>query len=162
MAALLSVLEVDKPFAAFNGGSILGWDGEVLERLLLPHEAARVALALFDAPVDDDSQDTVQERLAAKITSLALLNRTNALILDRVPELGLRDLDVPARAEPAAGPGNDHDFRAGIAVNLWQKLNEGLVHRRVDGVEPSGPVQRHEMQVSVPAYQHRAIRNVVH
>jgi Cof subfamily protein (haloacid dehalogenase superfamily) len=48
MAALLSVLEVDKPFAAFNGGSILGWDGEVLERLILPHEAARMALALFD------------------------------------------------------------------------------------------------------------------
>ncbi len=48
-------------------------------------------LVLFDAPVEDDSQDTAQERLAAKITALALLNRTNALILDRVPELGLRD-----------------------------------------------------------------------
>ena len=48
MAALLSALEVDQPFAAFNGGSVLGPDGEVLERLTIPHEAARVALALFD------------------------------------------------------------------------------------------------------------------
>jgi Cof subfamily protein (haloacid dehalogenase superfamily) len=49
MAALLSALEVDQPFAAFNGGSILGPDGEVLERLTVPREAARMALALFDS-----------------------------------------------------------------------------------------------------------------
>jgi hypothetical protein len=49
------------------------------------------SLALFNAPVEDDSQDTAQERLAAKITSLALLNRTNAMILERAPDLGLRD-----------------------------------------------------------------------
>src|SRR4051812_22298078 len=48
-------------------------------------------LALFGAPVDDDSQDTAQERLAAKIASLALMNRVNAAILERTPELGLRD-----------------------------------------------------------------------
>ncbi|HEX4709600.1 HAD-IIB family hydrolase [Phenylobacterium sp.] len=48
MAALLSALEVDQPFAAFNGGSVLGSDGEVLERLMVPREAARKALALFD------------------------------------------------------------------------------------------------------------------
>jgi hypothetical protein len=48
-------------------------------------------LALFDAPVDDDSQDTAQERLAARIAALALLNRVNATILERVPDLGLRD-----------------------------------------------------------------------
>jgi Cof subfamily protein (haloacid dehalogenase superfamily) len=48
MAALLSALEVDQPFAAFNGGSVLGPDGEVLERLTVPPEAARMALALFD------------------------------------------------------------------------------------------------------------------
>ncbi|HEY3694137.1 Cof-type HAD-IIB family hydrolase [Phenylobacterium sp.] len=48
MAALLSVLEVDKPFAAFNGGGVLGPDGEVIERLTVPVEAARMALALFD------------------------------------------------------------------------------------------------------------------
>jgi Cof subfamily protein (haloacid dehalogenase superfamily) len=48
MAALLSALEVDQPFAAFNGGSVLGPDGDVLERLTVPREAARMALALFD------------------------------------------------------------------------------------------------------------------
>jgi Cof subfamily protein (haloacid dehalogenase superfamily) len=48
MAALLSALEVDQPFAAFNGGSVLGPDGEVFERLTVPPEAARMALALFD------------------------------------------------------------------------------------------------------------------
>ena len=48
MAALLSALEVDQPFAAFNGGSILGPGGEVLERLMVPPDAARMALALFD------------------------------------------------------------------------------------------------------------------
>jgi len=48
MAALLSALEVDQPFAAFNGGSVLGPGGEVLERLTVPQEAARMALALFD------------------------------------------------------------------------------------------------------------------
>ena len=48
MAALLSALQVDQPFAAFNGGSILGSDGEVFERLMVPPDAARMALALFD------------------------------------------------------------------------------------------------------------------
>jgi Cof subfamily protein (haloacid dehalogenase superfamily) len=48
MAGVLSALEVDQPFAAFNGGSVLGPDGAVLERLTVPPEAARVALALFD------------------------------------------------------------------------------------------------------------------
>jgi Cof subfamily protein (haloacid dehalogenase superfamily) len=48
MAAMLGALEVDQPFAAFNGGSILGPDGGVLERLLVPPEAARMALAMFD------------------------------------------------------------------------------------------------------------------
>ncbi|MGH6963566.1 MAG: HAD family hydrolase, partial [Phenylobacterium sp.] len=48
MAALLSALDVDQPFAAFNGGSVLGPDGEVLERLTVPREAARIALDLFD------------------------------------------------------------------------------------------------------------------
>jgi hypothetical protein len=48
MAALLSALEVDQPFAAFNGGSILGPGGEVLQRLTVPPDAARMALALFD------------------------------------------------------------------------------------------------------------------
>ena len=48
MAGLLDALEVDQPFAAFNGGSILGPDGEILERLTVPPEAARMALALFD------------------------------------------------------------------------------------------------------------------
>lgn len=48
-------------------------------------------LALFGAPVDDDSQDTPTERLAAKIASLALLNRVNAAVLERTPQLGLRD-----------------------------------------------------------------------
>jgi hypothetical protein len=48
MTALLDALEVDQPFAAFNGGSVLGPDGDVLERLTVPGEAARTALALFD------------------------------------------------------------------------------------------------------------------
>lgn len=48
MASLLSGLEVDQPFAAFNGGSVLGPNGEVFERLTVPREAARIALALFD------------------------------------------------------------------------------------------------------------------
>ena len=48
MAALLTALAVDKPFAAFNGGSILAPDGDVLERLTVPQDAARTALALFD------------------------------------------------------------------------------------------------------------------
>lgn len=48
MAALLNALEVDQPFAAFNGASVLGPDGEVLERLTVPYEAARVTLGLFD------------------------------------------------------------------------------------------------------------------
>jgi Cof subfamily protein (haloacid dehalogenase superfamily) len=48
MAPLLSALKVDQPFAAFNGGSVLGPNGDVLERLTIPHEAARLALDVFD------------------------------------------------------------------------------------------------------------------
>ena len=48
MAAVLSTLEVDQPFAAFNGASVLAPDGYVLERLTVPPEAARAALTLFD------------------------------------------------------------------------------------------------------------------
>jgi hypothetical protein len=48
MASLLATLAVDQPFAAFNGGSVLGPGGEIIERLTVPPEAARQALALFD------------------------------------------------------------------------------------------------------------------
>ena len=49
------------------------------------------SLALFDPPTDDDALDTPAERLAARVTELCLLNRNNAEILTRMPELGLRD-----------------------------------------------------------------------
>jgi len=48
MVGVLSALEVNQPFAAFNGASVLSPGGEVLERLTVPPEAARTALALFD------------------------------------------------------------------------------------------------------------------
>ncbi len=52
--------------------------------------AVSTSLTLFDPPADD-SLDTVAERLAARVAELCLLNRNNALILERFPELGLRD-----------------------------------------------------------------------
>lgn len=57
-----------------------------------PHRqrAEPTPLTLFDPPADD-SHDTVSERLAARVAELCLLNRNNALILERFPELGLRD-----------------------------------------------------------------------
>jgi len=48
-------------------------------------------LALFDMPADDSLQDTPAERLAAKVAALCLLNRVNAEIVQRAPELGIRD-----------------------------------------------------------------------
>jgi Cof subfamily protein (haloacid dehalogenase superfamily) len=48
MAPLLEKLAVDQPFAAFNGGSVLGPGGDIIERLTVPPEAARRALALFE------------------------------------------------------------------------------------------------------------------
>jgi Cof subfamily protein (haloacid dehalogenase superfamily) len=48
MASLLETLAVDQPFAAFNGGSVLGPRGDIIERLTVPPEAARRALALFE------------------------------------------------------------------------------------------------------------------
>ncbi len=53
--------------------------------------AAPTSLAPFDPPVDDDALDTPAERLAARVVELCLLNRNNAEILNRMPELGLRD-----------------------------------------------------------------------
>jgi hypothetical protein len=53
--------------------------------------AAPTSLALFDAPEDDDAFDTPAERLAVRVTELCLLNRNNAAILERMPELGIRD-----------------------------------------------------------------------
>ena len=57
-----------------------------------PHQrrAAPPSLSLFDSPADD-SLDTATERLAARVVELCLFNRNNALILDRFPQLGLRD-----------------------------------------------------------------------
>lgn len=52
--------------------------------------AAPGTLSLFDAP-PDEALDTPGERLAAKIAELCLINRNNAEILARMPELGLRD-----------------------------------------------------------------------
>ena len=50
-----------------------------------------MSLALFDAPPDGDTLDTPAERLAVKVTELCLLNRNNAAIVKRMPELGIRD-----------------------------------------------------------------------
>lgn len=47
-------------------------------------------LALFDAPADD-AADGPGDKLAEKVAALCLLNRTNAEILARAPQLGLRD-----------------------------------------------------------------------
>jgi hypothetical protein len=52
--------------------------------------AAPHALVLFDPP-PSDALDTHAERLAAKIAELCLINRNNAEILVRIPQLGLRD-----------------------------------------------------------------------
>jgi len=77
-------------------------DGRALRLRLFPktklsggkparRKKAPPSLALFDAPVEDDSLDTPAERLAVKVAELCLLNRNNAEILKRMPELGLRD-----------------------------------------------------------------------
>jgi hypothetical protein len=57
-----------------------------------PARAKRAAptLALFDSP-SDDSQDGPADKLAEKVAALCLLNRTNAAVLARAPDLGLRD-----------------------------------------------------------------------
>ena len=52
--------------------------------------AAPTSLALFDTP-PDDSNDSAAERLAARVVNFCLMNRNNSIILDRFPELGLRD-----------------------------------------------------------------------
>lgn len=54
-------------------------------------KAPPTSLSLFDAPADEDVTDTPSELLAAKVAELCLLNRNNAEILRRMPELGLRD-----------------------------------------------------------------------
>jgi hypothetical protein len=56
-----------------------------------PKKVAPGSLSLFDAPREDEAVDTPAERLAAKVAELCLLNRNNAEILRRMPELGLRD-----------------------------------------------------------------------
>jgi len=53
--------------------------------------AQPTSLALFDAPAADETLDTPTERLAAKVASLCLLNRYNVQILNRMPQLGIRD-----------------------------------------------------------------------
>jgi len=53
-------------------------------------KAPPTSLSLFDPP-EDESLDTPAERLAARVAELCVLNANNALILDRFPELGLRD-----------------------------------------------------------------------
>lgn len=47
-------------------------------------------LALFDPPADD-SLDGPADKLAEKVTALCLMNRANAVVLERLPQLGLRD-----------------------------------------------------------------------
>ena len=48
------------------------------------------SLSLFEPPTED-SHDTAAERLAARIVEFCLLNRNNAIILEKFPQLGLRD-----------------------------------------------------------------------
>lgn len=74
-------------------------DGSALRLRLFPkprqdgrrRRAGQGSLALFDPPTEDDSLDLPAERLAAKIAGLCLLNRNNAAIINRMPELGIRD-----------------------------------------------------------------------
>lgn len=50
------------------------------------------SLALFAAPADEEeAAASPAERLAARVAELSLLNRNNAAIIDRMPQLGLRD-----------------------------------------------------------------------
>lgn len=73
-------------------------DGRRLRVRLFPRQkqqprrrrVAPSSLSLFDSPAEE-SHNTAAERLAARIAELCLLNRNNALILERFPKLGLRD-----------------------------------------------------------------------
>ena len=49
MASLLKALDVRLPFAAFNGASLVAPDLSVIKALHIPADAARKALALFEA-----------------------------------------------------------------------------------------------------------------
>src|SRR5690606_8826786 len=63
-------------------------------------------------------------------------------------------LEVEARAEPAAGAGEDDDPHAAVAVELDERPAEVGDHRAADGVEPVGPVQRDRGDAPVPFEQH--------
>ena len=54
-------------------------------------KAAPTSLSLFESPEEGDVVDTPSERLAVRVAELCLLNRNNAEILRRMPDLGLRD-----------------------------------------------------------------------
>ena len=74
-------------------------DGRDLRLRLFPKPKAAprrkksppTSLALFEAPADDDALDSPAERLAVKVAELCLLNRYNAEILNRMPQIGIRD-----------------------------------------------------------------------
>ena len=53
--------------------------------------AAASAPGLFAHPNDDEVVIAAAEALAARVVNLALLNRGNTAILERLPDLGLRD-----------------------------------------------------------------------
>lgn len=61
------------------------------KRVARRKKAPPTSLALFDTPDDDDTAATPAERLAARVTELCLINRINVEILNRMPDLGLRD-----------------------------------------------------------------------
>ncbi|MBY0511707.1 MAG: nucleotidyltransferase family protein [Rhodospirillaceae bacterium] len=54
-------------------------------------KAPPTSLSLFDDPVEGEIFDTPAEKLAGKVAELCLLNRNNSEILQRMPQLGLRD-----------------------------------------------------------------------
>jgi Cof subfamily protein (haloacid dehalogenase superfamily) len=120
MAALLSALGVDQPFAAFNGGSVIGADGEVLERLTVPLEAARMALALFDLRGVDSWVFARGEWWLRDPHGVNTDRERRAVGFEPIP---IADFDnLLGEVDKLVGVSDDHELLARVEVEAQERL----------------------------------------
>ncbi|HEX2818344.1 MAG TPA: HAD family hydrolase [Phenylobacterium sp.] len=122
MQALATALGVRLPFAAFNGGSLVGPDFQTISARWLPATVARSALALLaarqvDAWVFADDAWRLLNPNGAKV-------ERERLALGFGPNVVSGFEDVVARIDKIVGVSDDHNHLAAVELEMQTKLGE--------------------------------------
>jgi Cof subfamily protein (haloacid dehalogenase superfamily) len=121
MRLLVEALRLALPFGGYNGGAILDPDFTIVEQKLIPSDAAKEAVAVFQAHRIDCWLFVGNQWLVVNPTGahVAHETRTIQILPTVVPAFTEAHL---AAAGKIVGPSDDHDLIARVTVLLGEKL----------------------------------------